>query len=187
VSRASLVLAALVIVAAAPGAAQQKGSPAGAGGGDDFRQYVTPAEYSASDEEGQPDTLPTMPDGMSVANLVRGDSLFHGKGHCFACHGMEATGQTKLGSALTTGVLFVNPGKWQQLDSLISSGIPDRVTRSPIAMPPRGGKSDLRDDEVRDVAAYIWAISQTRGEPWPGGHAQHSPSGPPRVPRTDGP
>jgi len=185
-SPARLLLTALLVVGAAPAEAQQKGSPPG-GGGDDFRQYVAPAEYSASDEEGQPDTLPTMPGGMSVANLVRGDSLFHGKGHCFACHGMEATGQVKLGSALTAAVLFVDPSKWGQLDSLIAAGIPDAVTRSPIAMPPRGAKSDLTDDEVRDVAAYIWAISQTRGEPWPGGHARHSPSGPQRVPRTDGP
>jgi hypothetical protein len=40
-------------------------------------------------------------------------------------------------------------------------------------MPARGGKSDLTREEVRRVAAYIWAISQTRGEPWPGGHTSH--------------
>ena len=46
-------------------------------------------------------------------------------------------------------------------------------------MPPRGGKSDLTPDETRAIAAYVWAISQTRGEPWPGGHATHASMVPP--------
>ena len=52
--------------------------------------------------------------------------------------------------------------------------MPDRQTRSPIAMPPRGQHEDLNAEEIRAIAAYVWAISQTRGEPWPGGHATHA-------------
>lgn len=40
-------------------------------------------------------------------------------------------------------------------------------------MPARGAESNLTDDEIRHVAAYVWGISQTRGEPWPGGHQSH--------------
>jgi hypothetical protein len=69
--------------------------------------------------------------------------------------------------------------EWRPIDSLVTAGIPDPITRSPIAMPPRGGKSNLSPEETRSIAAYVWAISQTRGEPWPGGHDTHGAMIPP--------
>jgi mono/diheme cytochrome c family protein len=115
---------------------------------------------------------------MTIDLIVSGDSLFHTKGHCFACHGADATGLPDAGSSLTTALNFV-PLEWEPIDSLITAGIPDPITRSAIRMPPRGGKSDLSADETRAIAAYVWAISQTRGEPWPGGHATHAAMVPP--------
>lgn len=35
-------------------------------------------------------------------------------------------------------------------------------------------QSNLSDAEVQQVSAYVWAISQTRGEPWTGGHPTHA-------------
>ena len=125
-----------------------------------------------TNEEGQPPKLPPLPAGMSLDLIRTGDSLFHAKGNCFACHDADATGLPGAGSALTMGLNFV-PIEWQPIDSLITAGIPDAITRSGIRMPPRGGKSDLTDDETRAIAAYVWAISQVRGEPWPGGHETH--------------
>jgi hypothetical protein len=66
-------------------------------------------------------------------------------------------------------------------------GLPEELTRSSIAMPPRGIHSSLNTDQVRRVAAYVWAISQTRGEPWPGGHTSHSTSSVVTIARTTGP
>lgn len=122
----------------------------------------------------QPDTLPTLPKGMTTEMLVAGDSIFHDQGRCFACHGQEGEGMPAAGDALTAGLNFAQY-QWQSIDSLIATGMPQELTRSPIAMPPRGGKSDLSDDQVRLVAAYVWALSQARGEPWPGGHQSHDP------------
>lgn len=122
----------------------------------------------------QPDTLPKLPPGMTVQMIAAGDSIFHHQGNCFACHGQEAEGMPAAGDALTAGLNWAQPD-WKSIDSLIASGMPQSLTRSPIAMPPRGGKSDLNDEQVRLVAAYIWAISQARGEPWPGGHQSHNP------------
>ncbi|HEX6966582.1 MAG TPA: cytochrome c [Gemmatimonadaceae bacterium] len=124
-------------------------------------------------DEMQPDTLPTLPKGMTIANIVAGDSIFHGKGHCFVCHSPEGSGEPAAGDALSVSLAFVQTD-WMQIDSLVTAGIPDALTRSPIRMPPRGGRSDLTPDEIRNVAAYVWAISQTRGEPWPGGHRSHT-------------
>lgn len=123
-------------------------------------------------DEMQPDTLPTLPPGMTVEMLRQGDSLFHGRGGCFGCHGIEGQGLPAAGDAVTVELDYV-AYNWRSIDSLIASGMPDALTRSPIAMPARGARGDLTAEDIRRVAAYVWAISQTHGEPWPGGHALH--------------
>lgn len=125
----------------------------------------------------QSPTLPPLPTGMTIADIVRGDSLYHSKGTCFVCHGLEGEGRPAAGDALTVALNWAQ-ADWKSIDSLIDNGIPQVLTRSPIQMPPRGGRSDLTEAEVRSVAAYVWAISQTRGEPWPGGHTSHQGSSP---------
>ena len=45
-----------------------------------------------TNEEGQPRHLPPLPAGLTLDAIRAGDSLFHGKGNCFACHGADATG-----------------------------------------------------------------------------------------------
>lgn len=129
-------------------------------------------------DELQPARLPPLPKGMTLETIIQGDSIYHGKGNCFACHGAEAEGLPAAGDALTVSLNWAQYD-WDSIDSLIDHGIPQQLTRSPIQMPPRGGKSNLTNDETRRVAAYIWAISQTRGEPWPGGHASHASMVPP--------
>lgn len=128
----------------------------------------------------QPATLPPLPKGMTVQTIVQGDSIYHGKGNCAACHGVEAEGLPAAGDGLTVGLAYAQ-ANWESIDSLIDAGIPDVLTRSPIQMPPRGGRSDLSPEEVNRVAAYVWAISQARGEPWPGGHASHASLTPPGI------
>jgi cytochrome c5 len=130
--------------------------------------------YFDTDEEAQPDRLPELAFGMTLEQIRDGDRLFHGKGACMDCHGAEAQGLPGRGKTLTAGLQFLPNGDWNGIDSLISVGMPDRQTRSPIAMPPRGKHSDLDAEEMRTTAAYVWAISQTRGEPWPGGHLGHA-------------
>jgi cytochrome c5 len=129
-------------------------------------------EVPDSDEDGQPRQLPRLPQGLTLATIRQGESLFRGKGGCVTCHGAEASGMPAMGSSLTGGLHFI-PNEWGPIDSLIKAGISEPVTRTPIAMPPRGAQSNLSDQETRAIAAYVWAISQVRGEPWAGGHRQH--------------
>lgn len=124
-------------------------------------------------EELQSKTLPPFPPGMTIGMLVEGDQLFHGKGGCFACHGAEAQGLPAAGDALTSSLSYARY-EWRSIDSLITAGMPDAQTRSPIAMPARGARGDLTTEQVALLAAYVWAISQVRGEPWPGGHTSHA-------------
>jgi mono/diheme cytochrome c family protein len=132
-----------------------------------------PAAVAAqTNEDGQPTTMPALPRDVILDLVRRGDDVFHGKGHCFACHGADGEGLPNAGSALTLSLNYV-PTELAAIDSVITFGLPESVTRSAISMPPRGGKSDLSTDETLAAAAYVWMISQVRGEPWPGGHRTH--------------
>jgi mono/diheme cytochrome c family protein len=130
---------------------------------------VAPAQ---TNEDGQPTRIPPLPQGVTLDLVRTGDGVFHGRGHCFACHGADGEGLPNAGSGLTLSLNFI-PTELAAIDSVITFGIPESVTRSAIAMPPRGGKSDLNTDEILAVAAYVWIISQVRDEPWPGGHRTH--------------
>ena len=169
-SRAAIV-AVLLLAAAAPMRAQE-GRP----------QVNRQSDRVETNDEMQPATLPPLPPSMTLEDITAGDRIFHGKGACFACHGTEGEGLPAAGDAITVGFNYIPP-KWAAIDSLVTAGIPDALTRSPIAMPPRGAKSDLTPEEVRRVAAYVWAINAVRGEPWPGGHANHLDQTPPGATR----
>ncbi len=126
----------------------------------------------STNEEGQPSKLPPLPNGVTLDMIRQGDGIFHGAGGCYTCHGPDATGLPDKGSALTDGVSF-EADTWPALDSTITNGIPEPITRSSIAMPARGLAGNLTPQQVQQVAAYVWAISTTRDEPWPGGHKTH--------------
>jgi cytochrome c551/c552 len=155
-----LMSALLLSLAAGTANAQERG-----------RQSATPDE-SDLNEDGQLRQLPRLPQGMTLGMIRQGDALFRGKAGCVTCHGPDGGGMPALGSGITAGLNFV-PAQLGPLDSLIRVGIPEPATRTPVAMPPRGAQSNLTDEESRQVAAYVWAISQVRGEPWPGGHRSH--------------
>ncbi len=126
-----------------------------------------------TDDELQPDTLPTLPDGVTLADVRNGDDLFHGTGGCRNCHGSEATGLAGRGSSLTAGLHLIPSSDLRGIDSIIVNGIADAETRSPIAMPPRGQHGNLTTIETHALATYVWALANARDEPWPGGHPQH--------------
>ena len=130
--------------------------------------WPVPPEVDAN----QPARLPPLLKGMTLEMLRQGDSLFHGRAGCFACHGTEGQGLPSAGPAITARLVYAQVD-WARIDSVITMGIPNSVSAAPIAMPPRGARSDLTDGEIRRIAAYVWAISQARGEPWPGGHRSH--------------
>lgn len=137
------------------------------------------AQYKVqTNEDLQPAALPPLPAGMTTDMLVEGDRLFHGRGGCFACHGAEAQGLPAAGDGITTALSYARH-EWTSIDSLITAGIPDMLTRSPIAMPARGARGDLTAEEIQRLAAYVWAISAVKGEPWPGGHGSHAALVPP--------
>ncbi len=169
ISRRGITLAAIVALCGVGLAQGQAGRSRG-----EVSKVDTPPPTTGSrtNEDLQPAQLQTLPPGMTTDVLVDGDRIFHSTGGCFACHGAEGEGLPAAGAAITTGLAYV-PTDVKAIATLIAHGLPDADTRSPIAMPPRGAKGNLTPVEIEHVASYVWAISQTRGEPWPGGHASH--------------
>ena len=116
-----------ILLAAAPAAAQQPASP-------------------------EPDTL-----AITSAMVTAGRSIFHSKGTCFACHGMNLEG-TQVAPTLVKKVWKdAKGGDLKAIFGIISKGVPSTVM---AAFP--GGIS--RADAVA-VASYIWSVNNRKEKP----------------------
>lgn len=100
-----------------------------------------------------------LPEGVTGAMVMEGERLFGGTGFCYTCHGAEGRGIPQLGADLTDGEWVHTDGSYEELVRLIRVGISSEDSRVGVPMPPRGG-GRLSDDQVRAVAAYVWALSR---------------------------
>lgn len=102
-----------------------------------------------------PDDLPS---GVTLEMVAQGKRLFTGPGLCLACHG--PLGKGGIGPDLTD-TLWLHPQvlDFEELVKAITTGFSLEVSQSGQLMPPRGG-SNLKDPEVRAVAAYVWTLSR---------------------------
>ena len=103
-----------------------------------------------------------LPAGVTTQMVALGDSLFHARS-CRNCHGMDAKG-SRGGPDLTSGNFMHVSGSYDDFVKIITTGIPreeiqDTTHHNP--MPPRGGSrpAPLTDDQIRDVAAYVYSLS----------------------------
>jgi mono/diheme cytochrome c family protein len=93
-----------------------------------------------------------LPPGVTRAQLAHGDEIFHGEaahGHCSSCHGVDAEG-SPTGPDITTGHYIWADGS---VDG-IKHGMMHNMTIAP------GMDGDLSDQDLADVAAYIWALGR---------------------------
>jgi mono/diheme cytochrome c family protein len=97
------------------------------------------------------------PAGVTHEMAVEGQQLFSGQGGCFACHGGDATG-TALGPNLRDQEWLNTDGSFEQIIQVIQAGVAQPV-RYPGTMPPLGG-ARLNEDQVRQLGAYVYAISR---------------------------
>lgn len=102
-----------------------------------------------------------LPPDVTPEMVAQGRKLFTGPGLCLACHG--PLGKGGIGPDLTD-TLWLHPQvlDFEELVKAITTGFSLEVSESGQLMPPRGG-SNLKDAEVRAVAAYVWTLS--RGGP----------------------
>lgn len=116
------------------------------------------AEQPADQQDGTAPLISAdqLPEGVTMAMVEQGDEIFHGVGLCQSCHGPDATG-TPLAPDLTDDQWINIGGSYEEIVNLVTTGVPQPV-QHPSPMPPMGG-ADLSQEQVRSVAAYVYALS----------------------------
>lgn len=98
----------------------------------------------------------TAPEGATAADVSAGKTIFTSTGNCFTCHGQNGEG-SGLAPALNDGEWLHVDGSWASLQQIITSGVP-APQQFPAPMPAKGGAA-LTDEQVRQVAAYVYSLS----------------------------
>ena len=125
-------------------------------------EAVPPEGTHADAGRPAPDSLP-VPPGGTKEQVALGDRIFHGEasdGTCSGCHGSDAKG-TSVGPSLTDIDWHWSDGSPNGIAQTITKGVPGPRNYSGV-MPPLGG-APLSPDDVKAVAAYVWAISHDKG------------------------
>jgi mono/diheme cytochrome c family protein len=94
------------------------------------------------------------PAGVTQAMVEQGAQQFGTV--CSACHGPGGQG-TAAAPKLADGQWINISGTYDEIDHIITTGVPN-PKEHPAPMPPRGGGS-FTDEQVRQLAAYVFAIS----------------------------
>jgi mono/diheme cytochrome c family protein len=98
------------------------------------------------------------PAGVTQAMVEEGAQLYGTV--CVACHGGGGTG-SPAGPQLSDSEWIHISGAYDEITQLIQVGVPNPV-QYPGAMPPLGGGS-FTPDQVRSLAAYVFALSNQGG------------------------
>ena len=107
--------------------------------------------------EGVAQQADSLPEGVTPETIAQGKTLYQGAGICAACHGPDGTGAS--GPDLTDAEWLHSDGSYEAIVEQILAGVSADSSKSGIPMLPKGG-SQLDDDQVRAVAAYVWSLRQ---------------------------
>lgn len=114
---------------------------------------LTGASTAAAQSGGaEPDTSAITPAMLSSARTI-----FHGKGACFACHGMNLEGTQVAPTLVKKAWKDARGGDLSAIFNVISRGVPGTVM---VAYP--GGVSRA---EAIALASYIWSINNRKEKP----------------------
>lgn len=103
-----------------------------------------------------------LPAGVTAAMVAEGRKQFGTA--CVVCHGPDAAG-TQLAPSLRDGEWLNTSGEFGEIERLIHEGVPE-PKEYPVPMPPNGGGLFTRE-QVRSMAAYVFALSRGRTQPAP--------------------
>lgn len=118
---------------------------------------VVTAASACGRGEGAP--VQELPEGVTAAMVARGDSIYHGPGFCYTCHGADGRGVPNLGADLTDSEWKHTDGSFEGIVSRVTSGVSAEKSTSGVPMPPKGG-ARLSEEQVRAVAAYVWTLGR---------------------------
>lgn len=99
--------------------------------------------------------LPTLP----LEEATQGRDLFAGA--CVVCHGADAKGVQGLGKNLLASN-FVASKSDEELKQFLITGRPNA---KPVGMPPKAGRDDLTDEDLRHLVVYMRGLQDPRRMP----------------------
>jgi mono/diheme cytochrome c family protein len=148
-------LAAMIIAAAACGGSDDNTSATTA---DTSSTAAAPAPTTTTaDNTAAPAGGGALPAGVTQANVTAGETAFKG-GPCIACHGADAKG-TAMAPDLTDNTWLNIDGSYEQIQQVVKTGVAKPKDPAHVSpMPPMGG-AQLSDQQVSDIAAYIYSMS----------------------------
>jgi mono/diheme cytochrome c family protein len=97
-----------------------------------------------------------VPAGATQADVDAGSTIFGATGNCFTCHGQNGTGGA-LAPALNDAKWLNIDGSFASIQQIVNAGVP-QPKEHPAPMPAKGG-AQLTDQQVKQVAAYVYSIS----------------------------
>lgn len=123
-------------------------------------QAADTASTAAATTGAAPTAAPTptpaqLPAGVTQDMVAQGQQVFTSSGNCYTCHGPDAKG-TQLAPNLTDAEWLNITGKYDEIVNLVHTGVP-QPKQHPAPMPAMGG-AQLTDDQVKQVAAYVWSL-----------------------------
>ena len=131
------------------------GIVAGCGGDSDGADGPARVASQQEVEAFDPALAKNLPPGITPEAAQQGREQFV---VCATCHGLDARG-TQLGPALRDQEWLHIDGSFEQIQQVIRAGIPE-PKEFPVPMPAGGGGA-FTDEQLREVAAYVYALSRT--------------------------
>ena len=127
------------------------------GGGDSGNSGNSASSGTSSGAAAEGGTTGSVfPAGVTQAMVDEGQALFNGAGTCFACHGTDGAG-SPVGPAMDDDEWLQIEGSYVSIVEQIKAGT-TTPAEFPGVMLPRGG-TQMTDDQVEAVAAYVFVIS----------------------------
>jgi mono/diheme cytochrome c family protein len=116
------------------------------------------AARGAAPAHGAP-PIQSEPDSASVtpAMVAAGRAIFHGKGTCFACHGMQLEGSQVAPTLKPHKWRDAKDGDFPQIYHVVTHGVPGTLM---VAFP--GG---ITRAEAANVVSYVWSVTRGKVKP----------------------
>jgi cytochrome c oxidase cbb3-type subunit 3 len=100
---------------------------------------------------------PALPAGVTSEMVAAGQAMFPTQ-ICASCHGPNGQGLEGLGPNLVDQTWLNSDGSYEAIVQTIMNGVP-QPRSLPVPMPAKGGNAALTDQQVRELAAWIYSAS----------------------------